>query len=519
MRKITGSGPIPATLMCIGEAPGEVEERFGQVFVGPSGAELDHLFEHAGIARSSVRIRNVLEFHPPSNRDPHPEEIARALPGVWAEIRRVRPKVIMPIGRFATHVFLPGRSMDYVQGLVFENPWGFAVFPVFHPAHALRKPSIFVPLYEAFAKLKDVLEGRVRPWRAAVPGQYHAMTNKDRLESPELALDTERTGASTWGLTWSSVPGQGVAVAAANRQGLTKVLAYIDRAETIYLHESLGDLETLAAMGLRVPHEKVVDTLILAFNLGLTAGEEQREGAGRLDRRSLGLKLLGFRLAGMEMRGFMEVMEPLDAEAMRAWLDRQITRRTDRKVARAIANAILQENPRKALARSKFTRDLDPLPMVIPWCGEMIEYAGMDADATRRIGPVLRAQIKEAGLEKIAALDHGVIPLVLHMQRHGLLVDTGQLQIIQHEMLDAERAIESRVGDQAWEGFNPRSHEQVGHLLFDQLNLPPVKWSKKTRAPSTDGKALAQLTHTLVDDLMDLRELRKLRSTYVEALL
>jgi len=517
--RVNGVGPIPADLMIIGEAPGELEERFGRPFVGPSGDELDALLQHAGIDRRRVRIRNVLDTRPPGNRDPLPAEIDAARPGLWAEIARVQPVVIVTVGRFATHELLPPYPMEYCQGLAFDHPRGFRVYPVFHPAYALRKPSIFVPLYEAFAKLERVLDGTEPSWQETRAGSYHAMTAQDTLESPCLALDTEGSGDAPWGLTWSSTPGQGVAVKVGDMRNLRRVQRMVTKAERVYLHESLGDLHVLNRLGIHVPPAKITDSLILAFLLGTTAGELKKEGESKVDRKALGLKLLGFRLAGLHMRPFKAVMGPLDAKAVRAWIERQLTRQRDPQVAKALGRCYLAEDPRASLRRSKFTKDLEVPAMVIPWHEDMIHYACMDADATRRIGPVLEQRIAAAGLERIAAIDHGVIPLVSQMQGHGLLVDGSQMNRIRIDMLAEEQEIEARVVAQAWPGFNPRSHEQMGHLLYDWLDLPVVKRSRKTGARSTDEKALAQLHHTVIDDLMDLRELRKLRSTYVEVML
>ena len=518
MRRVPGVGPIPAGIMIIGEAPGELEERFGKPFVGPSGDELNNLLKQAGVSRREVRIRNVLDYRPPDNRDPLPEEVEKARPGLWQEIARVKPKVIVTVGRFATHEFLPPYPMEYCQGLVFGHEKGFRVYPVFHPAYALRKPSIFVPLYQAFAQLKAVRDGKVKPWKPGQRGQCRPMRANDGLSSPFLALDTEGTPERPWGLSWSSAPGEGFAVQAGDVRKLGQVQQLVNQAEKVYLHESLGDLDTLAALGITVPYEKITDSLILAFLLGATAGT-QTEGDTRIDRKALGLKILGFRLAGLMLKSFKDVIAPLDAEALRAWIDSVLTNRTDPKVAKALARVYVGDQPRKILGRSKFTKDLEIPPLTIPWCDEMIQYACEDADTTRRIGPILEQQVEEAGLGPTRELDHGAIHLVSLMQQHGLLADTRKLQGIRRDMLALEHTIEKRLGTQAWEQFNPRAHEQVEHLLFDWLDLDPIKCSRKTGRRSTDEKVLARLEHPVVDDLLRLRQVQKLRGTYVEALL
>ncbi len=66
--RVRGTGPIPARIMLVGEAPGENEERMGEPFVGASGQELNRMLHEAGIMRSECYVTNVLKVRPPMNQ-------------------------------------------------------------------------------------------------------------------------------------------------------------------------------------------------------------------------------------------------------------------------------------------------------------------------------------------------------------------------------------------------------------------------------------------------------------------
>jgi uracil-DNA glycosylase family 4 len=71
---VPGSGPAPADIMIVGEAPGFNEDRQGEPFVGAAGKLLDTLLARIGLNRVDVYITNVLKCRPPMNRDPMPNE-------------------------------------------------------------------------------------------------------------------------------------------------------------------------------------------------------------------------------------------------------------------------------------------------------------------------------------------------------------------------------------------------------------------------------------------------------------
>lgn len=137
-----GEGSTTAEVMFIGEAPGQTEDQTGRPFVGPAGQLLDRIIQGAmGLQRSDVYIANINKCRPPGNRDPEPDEVAACLPFLLQQVRILRPKAIVALGRIAAHNLLATQTpMRALRGrdLQFD---GIPVVVTWHPAFLLRDPS------------------------------------------------------------------------------------------------------------------------------------------------------------------------------------------------------------------------------------------------------------------------------------------------------------------------------------------------------------------------------------------
>jgi uracil-DNA glycosylase, family 4 len=103
---VEASGPLSASILFVGEAPGATEDNEGIPFCGRSGEVLDAALAAAGLQRDAVRITNCVRCRPPENRDPLVGERANCAPYLTAEIALVDPAVIVPLGRIATEALL-----------------------------------------------------------------------------------------------------------------------------------------------------------------------------------------------------------------------------------------------------------------------------------------------------------------------------------------------------------------------------------------------------------------------------
>ena len=155
---VFGVGNAKARLMFVGEAPGEEEDKRGEPFVGKAGQLLTKIIEAIGLTREQVYIANVIKCRPPGNRNPEPDEVEQCEPFLFRQIEVIRPRVIVPLGKFAAQSLL--KTMDPItrlRGRQFDYR-GAVLIPTFHPAYLLRNPSAKREVWEDMKKVRAILQ-------------------------------------------------------------------------------------------------------------------------------------------------------------------------------------------------------------------------------------------------------------------------------------------------------------------------------------------------------------------------
>jgi uracil-DNA glycosylase family 4 len=159
---VPGEGNPQADIMFIGEAPGAEEDKQGLPFVGAAGKFLNEMLGLIDLRREDVFIANVLKCRPPANRDPMPEEVAACWPWLLEQIKFIKPKLIVLLGRHAMERFLPNQKISKIHGTALrrEIPGiGRQVFyALYHPAAALYQGSLRETLISDFKKIPKVIE-------------------------------------------------------------------------------------------------------------------------------------------------------------------------------------------------------------------------------------------------------------------------------------------------------------------------------------------------------------------------
>ena len=160
---VFGTGSPDARLMFVGEAPGEREDATGIPFVGAAGQLLDRYLFAVGIPRDDVYIANILKCRPPRNRDPLPEEEDACIEHLRAQVRIIRPKLLVCLGRIsAQRLIKPDFRITREHGVWFSRG-AFDMCAVYHPSALLRDPS----------KREDMLEDM-----RAVAAKYREIKNR-----------------------------------------------------------------------------------------------------------------------------------------------------------------------------------------------------------------------------------------------------------------------------------------------------------------------------------------------------
>ncbi|MGQ0699209.1 MAG: uracil-DNA glycosylase [Panacagrimonas sp.] len=158
---VFGVGPENASLMVVGEGPGADEDAQGEPFVGRAGKLLDEMLAAIGRSRradspdKSVFIANVVKCRPPGNRDPEVDEVEACRPYLEQQIRLVRPKLIVGLGRIAAQRLLAtDQPLSKLRGPM--HAYGETRTPLFvtyHPAYLLRSPREKAKSWEDLKKI------------------------------------------------------------------------------------------------------------------------------------------------------------------------------------------------------------------------------------------------------------------------------------------------------------------------------------------------------------------------------
>ncbi len=137
---VFGVGNKNADIMFVGEAPGEQEDLSGTPFVGRAGQLLDKFLYAVDIDREDVYIANILKCRPPKNRDPLPAEEDACMDYLRAQVKLIKPKMIVCLGRIAAMRLIdPNYKITKEHG-TWVNRGNFLMTAVYHPALLLRDP-------------------------------------------------------------------------------------------------------------------------------------------------------------------------------------------------------------------------------------------------------------------------------------------------------------------------------------------------------------------------------------------
>jgi DNA polymerase-1 len=152
---------------------------------------------------------------------------------------------------------------------------------------------------------------------------------------------------------------------------------------------------------------------------------------------------------------------------------------------------------------------------------QITEYAAEDADITLQLKQVIAPLIKKKEVTRVFdEVENPLVRVLVDMEYEGVKVDTGFLNEYSKLLdIDAKKSEES-VYAQAGVRFNLASPKQLGEVLFDVLKLDPKAKKTKTGQYATGEDVLSKMAakHKIVDDILNFRELTKLKSTYVDAL-
>lgn len=156
---VPGEGDANSSLMFIGEAPGYHEDIKGTPFCGAAGKLLEEMLAGIEMKREDVFIANMLKCRPPNNRDPEDSEKKVCRPYLERQIKIIKPKLIICLGRHALSSLLPGTAgISKLHGKAVRRPSGQVYLALYHPAAALHNGGLRQTLFDDFNKIPKILQ-------------------------------------------------------------------------------------------------------------------------------------------------------------------------------------------------------------------------------------------------------------------------------------------------------------------------------------------------------------------------
>ena len=152
---------------------------------------------------------------------------------------------------------------------------------------------------------------------------------------------------------------------------------------------------------------------------------------------------------------------------------------------------------------------------------QLRDYACEDADLTLQLKIAIEKDLNDSGTRKLFdEIEMPLIYVLADMERAGVNLNTGELKIYAEVLRTQLIDLEKEIIDFAGEDFNVSSPKQLGVILFEKLKIDPNAKMTKTKQYSTAEETLEKLSdkHPIIGKILEFRGLKKLLSTYVEAL-
>jgi len=377
------------------------------------------------------------------------------------------------------------------------------------------------------------------------------------LSLPLFALDTETVEINGRSELWSiqitdrggygyfipiSLYGQGDSVEHASHLAIK-----IPEHSRVIVHNYLYD-----AKFIDIPNP--IDTMIAAWLLQIP----------------MGLKTLAYVLCGMEMKDYMEYVQPYRREVALEYLNTAVTlfgctydadniidswpdppELVDWKWVNKLGKLVeLTTNPqnigtkiRAYIKKAELKSGFDPYEAwykidyrerieVESVLGKMrdaglhdvphdeaVYYSSRDPDATWRVAEKLLPMIREAGMSELFKMEMSMLPVCLEMMQNGMAVDVDKLHSLSEKCIVLMQEQADKCKDIAGYGFNPNSHDQVRQLVYEELGFEVTKKTKKAKKASTNDKELSKIKHPVIKPILEYRKILKVRSSYAEKLL
>jgi len=533
-----GVGPVPARLMVIAECPSEVDVSSGVILSDKRGLFLKQAFKQIGFDSSEIYFTNYVKYMP-KNGKIKAADVRASKDLLWAEIERVNPEIVVTAG---THVIkeLLGKSAtlgNYRGMLIPVEDKPIKVFPMYNPGYLFRMPEAM----PAWQSDMNILERILGGGKSSVePPQNTLIHSVEELqaftkfifstyEKPYIVIDCEWHG-----------------------NNYMEEQAYIRTVQLGYDDNKVATVEFY--------NEKQELIVTKATSDGMLPYTNVLE-----DERKV-IKDRMFQVLGVLLENPKTSVAGHNVRADGRWLlwNGVDIRETTVYDTMVLEHTIDSRGPfglsaltMKYTAIGRYDKDVETWKADNPALykdgyglvpGEiLLPYGAFDVEAPRQIMKKQQADlqpyyIKRGEYPSLAEADMECAKILYEMENEGLLIDKEQFNKFQEMYSEAQNKVEVTLSaaatDLGMPDFNPRAVEQVRKLLFDTLDMTPIKTTKgsgnknwnwvmnqdyetqKNAAPSTDKDTLSILAdtpgaHPIVKVLADFRKVSYVCSNWL----
>jgi len=481
--------------MIVAQSPGKDENWLGKPFVGTAGKLLAELCTKIGWNLDDLYRTNVNKCWPPGNRKATDVEIRACTPWLNMELETVNPDVIIALGDTAYQWFIPDEDskITQIRGNVYERVIRGRkrfIIPSVHPAFVARNRTAFEGwLVADLTKAKEVAER----------GTYTA---------PSAGFRTNTA-------TWSEV----LAVANSAAEFGFDLETDTGNGDDVYGNDQ--DMRRARIIGLSVcdtpgngcyyPFESDDEASEKIPQLKAALEDPNRikiVSNAKFERHNL----IGY---GIEMRGYKDTM-------VAAWLlgDQPYSLKDGFhrmfgiemiRISKFYDMGYKWKNPRNGKYQVDLRAAQDEVPHLVA------EYAAQDADASLRLHRVFWDLLVERKLEHLYQTEIDFTEIIVEMEENGFLFDPTRLEDANRELIVAEALANEAIIDLIGYEINAVSTPQCKKALYSgdhSYVIPPAK--KKDAPYPTDKVGLAEhIDNPLVKNILQVRALRKMRTTYI----
>lgn len=494
------TGPANAKIAIVGEAPGRDEERLGMPFVGGSGKVLNKMLEEAGIDRGDCYITNVMHERPVNNDfGEFYEDASRKVPSkllkegynrLIDELHDVKPNVVIALGNEAMKALTGKTGITKYRGSILQM--------AATDTPGVMKQTIFGEHYVTPPKLYML---------KIIPTLHPAAIMRQWENRPLAVMDLKRAKevAEDTTLFPLSLPSERVWVKV---EDLHHLKIYVDDYLKYASYISF-DIETcnnqISCIGFAKDATHSFTVPICMFDKSYWTDEEELKVWLQIKR------LLESDIPKIAQNANFDMFylkSTVDIEVQNLWMDTMIAH-----------HCVYPELP-KSLATlcSIYTRE----PYYKDMIGEDIyHYNCLDAMITYECAMALEKEMAEFGVDEFYhRFIHHLIPILLNMQLRGVRIDTKKRALAAEDLKKTMEENQKELNDAVGHELNVNSPKQMADFLYTELGLP-IQSHRKTGKTSTNEtalKALAKFTpNPLFNTILNIREIKKLISTYLEA--